>query len=234
MPSGRPRSVDKKQLVLDFPKLDGALEQLLPTPASEDASLTLSRWQYWPDRQMCVIGESKSGKTRMLRKWAQDTGAAYVTGDALGKAEIEEVSGLTVKALVVDNAENCENGASLLAAMNLCKNRGAFLLLSGNSDPSGWNKQPLDLQSRLSALPVVKFSALDEKTFKIRLISACKSKFMKLPEETADYLSQRLVRTYAVIDEIAELLERVAEGKALNKNTARKAILALEQQTKPD
>ena len=216
-----------KQLVLDFPKLDASLEPLLATPASEDARLALSRWELWPDRQMCIIGETGSGKTRMLRKWAQDTGAAYVTGPDLGKAGIDEIAGLTVKALVVDDSDLCKNGIALLAAMNLCKRRDAFLLLSGSTDPSGWNMEPLDLQSRLSALSIVKISALDEETLKIRLVSACKSKFMKLPDDSADYLVQRLARKYLVIDQIVEKLEQVAEGKALNKTTARKAIAAL-------
>ncbi|ACT59599.1 P-loop NTPase family protein [Hirschia baltica] len=237
MPTNKPNydqfvGVQKsKQLVLDFPKLDADLEPLIATPASEDARLALSRWEYWPERQMCLIGSAGSGKTRMLRNWAQDTGAAYVTGVDLSAAEIDEISGLSVKALVVDNADSCSNGGSLLAAMNLCKSRGAFLLLSGSTDPSSWNMKPLDLQSRLSALPVVKFGAIDEETLKIRLVSACKSKFMKLPDETADYLVQRLARTYLVIDEIVEKLELVAAGKALNRTTARKAIAALEQST---
>ncbi|MFC7290786.1 DNA replication ATPase [Hirschia litorea] len=223
-----------KQLVLDFPKLDENLEPLLPTPAIEDVSTTLSRWEYWPERQMCVVGEAGAGKTRILRKWAEDTGAAYVTGLDLGRADIDEVSNLSLKALVVDNADLCENGASLLAAMNLCKNRGAFLLFSGSTDPSSWNMSPLDLQSRLSALPVVKIASLDEKTFKIRLVSACKSRFMKLPEASADYLTLRLGRSYTVIDQIVEKLEQVADGKALNKKTAGKALKALEQQFDTD
>lgn len=230
---GEPKGeVSPKQLVLDFPKLDSNLEPLLATPASEDARVALSRWEYWPDRQMCIIGTEGSGKTRMLRKWAQDTGAAYVTGPDLGKADIDEIAGLTVKALVVDNADLCQNGSALLAAMNLCKRRDAFLLFSGSTDPSGWNMQPLDLQSRLSALSVVKIGALDEETLKIRLVSACKSKFMKLPDDSADYLVQRLARTYLVIDQIVDKLELVAAGKALNKTTARKAIAALEQRSK--
>lgn len=223
-----PSSEKSKQLVLDFPKLDANLEPLLVTPASEDVGVALSRWEYWPDRQMCVIGEEGAGKTRILRKWAQDTGAAYVTGQDLGNADIDEVSNLSVKALVVDNADLCGNGASLLAAMNLCKRRGAFLLFSGSQDPSRWNMTPLDLQSRISALPVVKIGPLDRETLKIRLVSACKSKFMRLPDDSAEYLAQRLVLTYPVIDKIVEILETVAAGKALNKTTARKALVALD------
>ncbi len=226
MPDKAPGGHDTStaQLVLDFPKSDPNALPFVETPATESALLMLTRWRFWPDGQMAMIGENASGRTRLLRRWAEETGAAYIEGPDLAKADITQVSNLSISALAVDDADLCENGAPLLAAMNLCRDRNATILISGKSDPSTWNMRPLDLQSRLTAFPVVRIEPLDQDTFEKRLIAACRIRFMKLPDETARYLAERMVRSYQAIEKMARCLEEAADGKALTKTTARKAI----------
>jgi chromosomal replication initiation ATPase DnaA len=215
------------QPFLDFPVADPHAEPVLDTPATRTARLMLERSNAWPEGQMALIGGRKSGKTRLLRDWAETHSAAFVSGQELSKADIDQISNLSVEALVVDDADFCENGRNLLAVYNLCRDRSARLLISGESDPSSWAREPLDLQSRLSATPVAKIETLDDKTFEMLLVSACKLKFMKLPEDTAKYLCFRLQHSYEVIEPMVTQLEIAANGKALTKVTARKAIEAL-------
>lgn len=232
-PSGSRAGADG-QLVLDFPKPDPALEPLIETPANAAAILTLSRWRYWPDGQMALLGDTASGRSRILRWWAGKTGAAMISGRDLARADIEYVSSLSVNAFAVDDADESDRGEPLLAAMNLCRDRGVALLISGVSDPSGWNMMPLDLQSRLTAFPVSRLGVADDETLKLRLISACKARFMLLPEETAHYLVERMVRSYQMVDIIALELEQAAGGKALTKATARRALQEIEARSTND
>ena len=173
---------------------------------------------------MCLVGEDASGKTRLLKDWAEQIGAGVVAGADLARADIGEISGLSVSALVVDDADQTVPGAGLLAALNLCRDRGAVIALAGKSDPSSWKASIPDLQSRLSAIPVVHIDAPNEETLQTRLIAACRERFMKLPEETAKYLAHRMERSYVKIDQVVLAMEKNAKGKALTKVTARNAL----------
>lgn len=216
-----------KQLRLDFPKPDTTQSPFLETPANASAVRMFQRWKQWPDGQMCLVGDEGSGKTRLLKDWAEQIGAGIVSGADLDKADISSISGLSVSALVVDDADLTPPGAGLLAALNLCKDRGAVIALAGKSEPSKWMATIPDLQSRLTAMPVVHLDAPDEETLQTMLIAACKARFMKLPEDTAKYLAHRMERSYAHIDDVVQAMEQSANGKALTKVTARNALEVL-------
>ena len=175
---------------------------------------------------MCLVGESGAGKSRLLTEWAREAGAAVVHGAALAEADIAEVSSLTVSALAIDDADDCSRGEALLAAMNLCRERGAALLLTGSSEPSTWALPPRDLVSRLGAIAMVRIDPPDEGVLEKRLVAACRARFMLLPPHSASYLAMRMPRSYRRIEDMALALEQAAEreGKALTRATARLAL----------
>lgn len=215
------------QLKLHFPEPRDDQAPLITVGVYEAAWLTLKRWKHWPEGQMSLVGQPASGKTRLSDAWAELCGAATISGEALSNADIEEISGLSVSALAIDDADSIERGEALLAAINLCRQRRAPLLLTSVREPSGWKLGPGDLQSRLKAYPVLKIPPIDDDALKSRLISACKSRYMLLPEDTADYLAMRMERSYGNIQIVVEALEACAAGKALNKATARRALDSL-------
>ena len=216
-----------RQLSLLFPTADPVTLPMIETGPYAPVRRMLDRWQNWPEGQLALVGPKGSGKTRIGLQWASEVSAAFVDGADLSEADISQISSLSVSALVVDNAENTQNGPNLLAAMNLTRDRKVPIMLTGTTDPSAWELDPADLRSRLLAIPVMHIGALDDDTLKARLVAACKVRFMKLPEETAIYLAERLDRRHSNIDRIAKALEHSAEGKALTKNAARRALESL-------
>lgn len=212
------------QLFLDFPRIDPDQRPLIETGSYAAAVGAIRRWRHWPGGQLAVVGDAFAGKTRLLRFWASDAGAALVTGEALARAEMDEIARLSVSALAIDDADHPAAALGLLAALNLCRDRGAPVLLSGQIDPAGWHDRPLDLKSRLAAMPVVQIEPPDDETLAFRLREECALRHLILPDESVLYLAQRMERSWAAVGQVADQIERTP-GRAESLRSAR-AVLA--------
>lgn len=215
-----------RQLFLDFPRLDPASRPLIERGPYVPALAALKRWKAWPEGQLALTGEAFSGKTRLLTFWAVEAGAALVTGEALAAADMDEIAGLSIGALAVDDADRGANGLGLLAALNLCRKRQAPVLLAGAADPGRWHDHPPDLRSRLTAMPVVAIGEPDDETLAQRLEEECARRHLNLPPESVRYLATRMPRTWADIGRIANQIE-ATPGRAYSRKSARNVLLAL-------
>ena len=220
---------ERGQLFLWRTDPDGA--PLLRDGPYQDVLFTLERWRDWPEAQMAMIGDAAAGKSRLARYWAALSGAGVISGEDLGKASIDEISELTFSALAIDDAHLCESGDALLAAMNLCRERRAPLLLTGIGHARQWAQSPPDLLSRLVSIPEVHIGSPDEVTFKARLHAACRLRYMKLDDETDDYLFKRAPLTFAAIEDLARFLADGPQGLMLTKHKARIALEKLSQES---
>lgn len=214
------------QLFLDFPKAEPDSRPLIETGSYAGAVGALRRWRHWPGGQLALVGESQSGRTRLLNLWASDAGAALVTGEALASAEIDEIARLSVSALAIDDADQGENGLGLLAALNLCRDRGAPVLLSGTTEPAGWFAMPLDLKSRLTAMPVTYIDPPDDATLAARLREECALRHLILPEESVNYLAQRMEPSWQAVGRVADQVAHTP-GRAEGLRSARAVLVAL-------
>ncbi len=215
-----------KQLLLDFPRIDAGQRPLIDTGSYRAAMTALRRWRDWPEGQLALAGEAFSGRTRLVRWWAAEAGAALVSGEALARAPIEEISGLTVSALAVDDADAVADGLGLFAALNLCRDRKLPVLLAGRGEPGTWHAQPPDLRSRLGAMPVARIEAPDDETLSLRLREECARRHLILPDESVTYLVTRMERSWAAIGLVADQIERT-KGRAETKASARAVLQAL-------
>jgi chromosomal replication initiation ATPase DnaA len=223
-PAGDPASGG--QLLLDFPRIDPSQRPLIETGAYQAALGALRRWKHWPGGQLALVGEAFSGKTRLMHLWAADAGAALVAGAALAKAGIDEIARLSVSALAVDDADNPGAALGLLAALNLCRDRGAAVLLSGRTEPAGWFNAPLDLRSRLGAMPVAHIETPDDQTLALRLREECARRHLIIPEESIAYLVARMERSWQAAGLVADQIERTP-GRAESLRASRAVLLAL-------
>lgn len=214
------------QLFLDFPKADPASWPLIESGSFAAAVTSIRRWRLWPGGQMALVGEAQSGRTRLLRMWAEDAGAAFVTGEALADAEIDEIARLSVSALAVDDADHPAAAMGLFAALNLCRDRRAPVLLSGRTEPAGWFVAPPDLRSRLAAMPVARIEPPDDETLACRLREACARLHLIIPEESVTYLAQRMEPSWEAVGRVADQIARTP-GRAEGLRSARAVLLAL-------
>lgn len=208
------------QLSLDFPRLDPAQRPLIETAPYADALVSMRRWRDWPEGQLAIIGEARCGRTRLLRAWSIETGAALVTGQALAAADMDEISQLAISALAIDDADAGAAGLGLLAALNLCRARRAPVLVSGRGQPAGWHVEPPDLRSRLAALPVAVIDVPDGETLGLRLAEECARRHLNVPLASIAYLADRMPRFWSSVDEFADAIERI-RGKAYTLRSAR-------------
>jgi chromosomal replication initiation ATPase DnaA len=214
------------QLLLDFPRIDAEQRPLIESAAYRAVLNALRRWREWPGGQLAVSGEAFSGKTRLARWWAGQAGAAVVSGAALARAGMDEISALSFSALAVDDADAPADGLGLLAALNLCRDRGLPVLLTGAGEPVTWQKAPPDLVSRLRAMPVAHVDAPDDETLSLRLKEECALRRLNLPEESVAYLVQRMERSWHAIGVVADQIERT-KGRAETLHSARQVLVAL-------
>ena len=162
----------------------------------------------------------------MLRVWACGAGAALIIGSDLSNADLDEIGSLSITALAIDDADQCSDGRNLLAAINLCRDRQAPVLLSGPPDPLRWFDWPGDLRSRLQAMPIAAIGAPDEETLAAMLIEECARRFMILPSDAASYLAQRVERAWTSIGLLADEIER-SPDKASSPRNARYVLISL-------
>ena len=214
------------QLFLDFPKADPDSRPVIETGSYAGALVALRRWRHWPGQQFALIGEQQSGRTRLLTVWAADAGAALVTGAALAEVGMDEIARLSVSALAIDDADHPDAGLGLLAALNLCRDRGAPVLLAGQAEPAGWFTTPPDLRSRLAAMPVARIEAPDDATLAARLREECALRHLILPEESINYLAQRMEPSWEAVTRVADEIARTP-GRAEGLRSARAALVAL-------
>ena len=85
---------------------------------------------------------------------------------------------------------------------------------------------PPDLRSRMQAMPVVQIGAPDEDSIRQRLVAACDARFVILDPEDADFLAQRMERSWEAVERVAEAL--VDEGgRMFSAHKMRKVLISL-------
>jgi chromosomal replication initiation ATPase DnaA len=187
-------------------------------PCAGGSTGPAGRWRWWATPSRARHGFSASGPLH--------ANAALVTGEALAKAEIDEIAKLSVSALAIDDADHPEAALGLLAALNLCRDRGAPVLLSGRTQPAGWFGRPLDLKSRLAAMPVAQIEAPDDETLAFRLREESALRHLILPDESVAYLGNRMERSWAAVGRVADQIERTP-GRAESLRSARAVLTGL-------
>src|SRR6266568_3297582 len=124
-----------------------AREDFLPGPSNAAALALVESWPDWPDRIVVLAGPEGSGKSHLAAIWAGEAGARFLSARSLAGADLP--AALATGALVVEDvaAGICDERA-LFHLLNLAREQGAYLLLTGRTPPSGWMVRLRDLGSR--------------------------------------------------------------------------------------
>ena len=83
-----------------------------------------------------------------------------------------------------------------------------LFLLAGQAEPAGWFTTPPDLRSRLTAMPVARIEAPDDATLAARLREECALRHLILPEESINYLAQRMEPSWEAVTRVADEIAR--------------------------
>jgi chromosomal replication initiation ATPase DnaA len=199
-----------KQLAFDLP-LDPRYgrEDFLVSPSNERAYALIERWPDWPDPILHLIGPKGSGKSHLASIWAS---AAHAwTIDAF------EVSGERVPhlasngALVIEDADRGERDeAALFHLLNLCRERGAYLVFTSAAPVEGWGIRTPDLLSRLRMAPAISLDPPDDALLKAVLVKLFVDRQLVVDTTVVDFLALRLERSLAKAAETVAALDREA------------------------
>ena len=199
-----------RQLAFDLP-LDPRYgrEDFLVSPSNERAYGLIERWPDWPDRVLHLTGPKGSGKSHLASIWA--TSAHAWTIDAF------EVSGERVPHLVSNGALVVEDGdrgerdeAALFHLLNLSRERGAYLLLTGAAPVDAWGIRTPDLVSRLRLAPSVTLDPPDDALLKAVLVKLFVDRQLVVDTSVVDYVALRIERSLARAADIVKALDREA------------------------
>ena len=145
----------------------------------------------------------------LLVVFAAATGAGSIIAADLGIDDPPRL--LDAAALVV---EDCDRGGldetALFHLINLARENGRFLLLTGRQPPSRWKVALPDLRSRLLAMPALAIGAPDDQVLAALLVKLFADRQLKVGEEVVAYLLGRMERSFAAAARLVDRLDRAA------------------------
>jgi chromosomal replication initiation ATPase DnaA len=149
-----------RQLVFDLSHRSAlGAEDFTLSPSNEQAVRVIDSWPQWPHPSMVLVGPEGSGKTHLANVWRQVSAAETIVA-----AELVDGTALTeARAIVIEDADRgIGSERALFHLMNLAREHGGTLLITGRTPPGDWTVTLPDLRSRLRACPVVQLGEPDE------------------------------------------------------------------------
>lgn len=210
-----------RQLKLDFPEDSPTLDSLSVTACNRTAIAVLRRWPDWRTSTLALVGGPKSGLTTAATAWAAKAGGEVISAKAFSKLSHRRVEQLSHQPVAIDLAEQVKNEDNLLSIINLSSRNGGSVLLTGHVSPARWHTKLPDLTSRLKSMTLVELGLPDDEMFSVRIRSAMKRRFLKLPADVENYLLTRLDRSYLSIETFVENLHEMIDGREVTIPLAR-------------
>jgi chromosomal replication initiation ATPase DnaA len=191
------QSFGPRQLVLALDHaVSFARDDFLRGPSNAAALTLVERWPDWPDRIMGLIGPQGSGKSHLAAIWAEAAGARVLSAKLLDEATLP--AALTTGALVLEDlAWDGLDERILFHLLNLVREEGATLLITGRSPFSTIPVKTRDLASRLRALPSVTLAAPDDVLLRSLIGKLAADRQFAVDEALVNYLANHIERSFA-------------------------------------
>jgi chromosomal replication initiation ATPase DnaA len=171
-------------------------DDFLSGPSNIAAFTLIERWPDWPDRIVALIGPEGSGKSHLAAIWAESAGARISSAKLLSVTDVP--SALATGALVVEDMEAADlDEQALFHLINLAREGGAYVLLTGRLAMAGFPVTIRDLASRLRAVPTVMLTPPDDALLRSLLVKLAADRQLALDEPLVNYLVNRIERSFA-------------------------------------
>jgi len=215
-----------RQLVLDLPHRPAfGQADFIVSASNESADRQVGAWPDWPHPALVVAGPAGSGKTHLANVWRQRAGAAIVAAAMLDEAA---AAGLAdAKAVAVEDADRgIGSERALFHLMNLTREQGLSLLLTGRAPPGEWSIALPDLRSRLRACPVAILGEPDENLLLAVLVKLLNDRQLPATPAAVSYLARHLDRSMTAALAVVEALDRLLWDKPseITREVARRAL----------
>ncbi|MFE1600857.1 hypothetical protein [Methylobacterium sp. ID0610] len=214
-----------RQLTLDLP-VDPRFgpEDFLVGPSNEEAYARIEAWPDWPDRVLVLTGPAGSGKSHLAAIWAAQAGAPTVAAAEVAAAAVPRLA--EAAALVIEDADRPagRDEAALFHLLNLARERGTSLVITGAGPVEGWGIATPDLRSRLRLAPTVGIDPPDEALLRAVLVKLFVDRQLVVDTSVVDALALRIDRSLGRARDVVAALDR--EGLARSRRITRPLALA--------
>jgi chromosomal replication initiation ATPase DnaA len=174
----------------------------LVTAANVEVHRHLQHWRDWSHHTLILTGPAASGKTSMAAAFAAESGG-----------------------LCLDDA--CESGdMEIFNLWNRANGEHKPLLLVSAQPVAQWGVSLPDLQSRLAASLHLEIGAPDQAMIDGLFQKYFATRGLTISEDALRYLEKRMVRSYAMVRQLAQKMDSLAieSKKPINLAIAKSAL----------
>jgi DnaA regulatory inactivator Hda len=191
-------------------------DDFLPADANAVAVAWVERWPDWPGPALALVGPWGSGKTHLLRIWAERAKARLLTPESLSAASFSTVLDAIgdATAVALDDAQGVAGDADrerqLFHLFNWLRERGGWLAMAAPEPPSRWPVALPDLASRLRTAQVAEIAPPDDALLAAVLVKLFRDRQVQITADVVDYLIRRMDRSLAAARAIVDAADHQA------------------------
>lgn len=217
------------QLPLSLPMEPSiAREDLIESDANRLAIDLIDNWPNWPSHVVILAGPVGSGKSHMVKVWAQKANANIMLFDQL-EANISNID-FTQNLVLEDVTAKIMDENALFHCFNALKANGAYLILTSREFPIGWRLELSDLKSRLRTAHIVELQEPDDVLLSRIMVKLFSDRQLFVEPSLVEYLVTRMERSLGAAGDIVAWLDREALARRckINRALAAKALAHFE------
>ncbi|HET9147985.1 MAG TPA: DnaA/Hda family protein [Acetobacteraceae bacterium] len=213
--------IEARQLPLPFDEpLPYEAADFIEAASNAAARAALDRKQGWVNGRLVIWGEAGSGKTHLLRLWAEREGAARLSAPSLREAVQQPRQDLAI-----EDIDALISEPALLHTLNAAQAAGHHVLLTSRAPPARLDFRLPDLASRLRASLTIQIEPAEDALLEALLIRLCAARQISLPPQLQNYLLTRLPRRAAVLHEAVARLDRATLALGVSPTRAMASLI---------
>lgn len=224
-----------RQLVLDLPvEPRFGREDFLVGPSNAAALAFVEAWREWPGRLARLEGPPGSGKSHLAAIWADMTGALTLGARNVAEEDVPHLA--SAPALVIEDlGRDRADEPSLFHLVNLLRERGVPLLVTGAAGIAESGIRTPDLASRLRLAAVARLGPPDDELIRSLLVKLFTDRQLAVDHGTLEYVAMRIERSFARARAIVAELDResLSRGRRVTRQVA-SAVLAVHDDEEDD
>jgi chromosomal replication initiation ATPase DnaA len=178
---------------------------------------------HWPDPVTLLIGPAKSGKSHLVRIFADRSGAFVAGADDLER--LATVGG-SLPVVVEDVDRLPYDEAGLFHLLNQSMRDQRPLLLTAREEIGQWSLATDDVRSRMRRATAFSLETTDDIQLSQMFVKLFGDRQIKVDPKIVGYLVARMERSAEEVVILADLMDRLAlaRGTAINRRIAAEAL----------